>query len=172
MKDDSVSESGQGTSKAHAGRGRGRPRKAEPAQSSIARRTTERLAARGFCGVPSYFLQNYHRLPPPTPGQRGLTSTEAMLLIHLLDFKWDEHPPFPALETLAERMGITARAVRKAMVHLEECKFLERIPDRRRTNRYDMTGLFRALEKLMDDDGAKPSVAKPMADFTTEAVAA
>lgn len=125
------------------------------ALSRIARRTSERLAKRGFCPVPSYFLANYYRLPPPVAGQRGLTSTEALLIVHLLDFKWDEHHPFPSVEMLATRMGMSKRMIRRAMSHLEECKLVERIIDRRRANRYDLSGLFVALERLMDADSSR-----------------
>jgi DNA-binding MarR family transcriptional regulator len=126
----------------------------ERPRRSIARRTTERLVSRGFCAVPSFFLKNYHRLPPAVPGGRQLTSTEAMFIIHLLDHKWDEQAPFPSLEMLSVRMGVTSRALRKAVAHLEACGLLERSPGPRRKNRYDLTKLFEALERIMDEDSA------------------
>lgn len=119
-------------------------------KKQVAKRWTPALS-RKFCPVSSYFLANYHRLG--NAGQPGLNSTEAMLIIQILDFKWDEKLPFPAVGTLAERLGVSARHVRETIKELEERGFLKRLPGARGgANRYELTGLFVALEALQTQD--------------------
>jgi DNA-binding transcriptional ArsR family regulator len=124
------------------------------APSKVAKRWTNRLGAH-FCPVSTFFLENYHRLAA-APGQPGLNSTEAMLVIHLVDFKWDERDPFPTVGTLATRMGLTPRHVRDTLKSLQERGYVDRIPGASGgRNRYDLRGLFDALEALMDADVQK-----------------
>lgn len=117
---------------------------------SISKRWTP-LLGRRFCAVSSAFLEHYHELRPH-PGARGLTSTEAMLVVQLFDFKWDERAPFPTVRKLASRMGITPRAVRAALKSLEDSKYIKRdpMPDGG-PNRYHFDGLFAALEALLQE---------------------
>lgn len=119
--------------------------------SKVSKRWTARLGTR-FCVVSSYFLGNYHRLKAG-PGEPGLSSTEAMVVIHVMDFKWDEKHPFPTVGTLATRMGVSVRHVRDTLKALQDRGYLTRIPGARGgANRYDLDGLFKALETLMDAD--------------------
>lgn len=115
----------------------------------VAERWTPPLA-RQFCPVSSAFLRHYHRLRP-APGAPGLNSTEAILIIHLMDHKWGEAAPFPAVDTLAERMGVSGRAVRKAVARLEACGYVVRELIPGRSNRYRLDGLFAALEELLNE---------------------
>src|SRR5690349_17521061 len=97
------------------------PQKSDPEHDrrhSVARRWTPLLSKR-FCPVSSAFLEHYHELQA-APGARAMNSTEAMLLVHLMDHKWDERAPFPTVSKLAERMGLSARGVRNAMKNLED----------------------------------------------------
>lgn len=119
-------------------------------EKKVAKRWTPALG-RQFCAVSSYFLANYHRLG--NDGQRGLNSTEAMLVIQILDFKWDEKLPFPTVGLLAQRMAVSTRHVRETLKELEGRGFLQRVPGARGgANRYDLTGLFAALEALQTQD--------------------
>lgn len=120
----------------------------------VAERWTPLLGEQ-FCPVSSAFLRYYHRLQP-APGVRGLNSTEALLVIHLMDHKWGEAAPFPGVETLAERLGLSDRAVRKALARLGECGYVVREPVPGRSNRYRLDGLFAALEELLGE--AAPAV--------------
>lgn len=125
-----------------------------PATSSVGKRWTERLGT-PFCAVSSYFLEHYHRLASE-PGQRGLSSTEAMLVIQLMAYKWDERDPYPTVGTLAKRMGLTPRHVRDTLKTLQERGYVARVPrERGGANRYDLSGLFKALEAMMDADVQK-----------------
>jgi DNA-binding MarR family transcriptional regulator len=117
---------------------------------AVAHRWTPRLGAK-FCPVSSYFLANYHRLAPAT-GERGLNATEAMLVVQLVDFKWDHRAPWPTVGLLAERMGISKRQVRSVLERLEKCGYVVREARQYGPNRYHLQGLFQALEELMADD--------------------
>lgn len=121
--------------------------------SKVGRRWTALLGEQ-FCPVSSYFLANYHRLG--ATGERGLNATEALLIIHIMDFKWDDAMPFPTVGTLAQRMGITRRHVRDTLRSLQQRGFLARIPGARGgANRYNLDGLMTALEILMALDTDK-----------------
>ncbi len=119
----------------------------------IAKRWTPTLVKDGWTPISDFFLRNYARLQPP------LTSLEAMLVVHLMTYKWDEAAPFPAFKTLAKRMGVSVTAVRARARHLEGKKYLRRIKRVGGTNRFDLRPLFAALEKLqaqsqaVDDHG-------------------
>ena len=117
---------------------------------SVEMRWTPRLAKQ-FCPVSSYFLANYARLKPH-PNARGLTSSEAMFIIQLMDFKWDERMPYPTMNTLAERLGVGRRSARKTASNLVEQGYLNRVEMPYGPNRYDLEPLFKALESLMDED--------------------
>jgi len=119
-----------------------------PVKRKMADRWTEKLAAKGFTPIASYFLDNYHRLNVTTP--------EAMLIIHLMSYKWDEKNPRPGFTKLAAKMGVTPTAVRNHARSLEKRKkLLERIMRVGRPNAFNLTPLFNALEKLMDADAMK-----------------
>jgi hypothetical protein len=118
----------------------------------VAKRWTPRLTQDGWTPVSDYFLENYHRLKPQ------VTSVEAMLVIHLMRHKWDERPPRPAFKTLAKRMGLTDTSVRNHARSLEKKKLLVRIKRVAQPNQFDLTPLFGALERLLDEDLASPAV--------------
>lgn len=101
----------------------------------------------GFNAVPSFFLANYAELKP-NDNARGLNSSEAILLIQLLDFKWTEDAPFPSIETLANRMGQSPRHVRDMLRTLEQLGLIERRKRVGQTNEYHLDGLFERLDEL------------------------
>jgi hypothetical protein len=93
--------------------------------------------------VPDFFLANYHRLMPP------ISNIEAMLVIHLIRFKWDERPPRPAFKTLAKCMRMTDTAVRGHARSLETKGYLKRRKRVGAPNWFYLEPLFGALEALM-----------------------
>lgn len=120
---------------------------------AVDKRWTPALA-KAFCPVSSYFLANYHRLKP-NPAASGLSSAEAMLVIQLMDYKWDESAPFPSLSTLAKRMGLSTRYVRETVKRLEDLGYLKRVARAfGGSNAIEFHGLFAALEKLQAEDAA------------------
>ena len=132
--------------------------KASTEERKVAKRWTAKLVADGFTPVSDYFLKNYHRLSPP------LTSSEAMLVVHLVLHKWGEDAPYPAFKTLAKRMGITATSARNHARKLEQKSYLHREKRVGTTNRFHLEPLFEALEKLRAaDERGKASAAKDIA---------
>jgi predicted transcriptional regulator len=134
----------------------------DPPKVGVHARWTPKLG-RSFCPVSSYFLANYHRLGPE--GSGGLTSTQAMLIIQVLDHQWREQAPHPSIETLAQRLGLSTRAVRQALAHLTNLGLLARARGPRGRNRFIFKGLYGALEKMMSEDQTKT-------EMTPEEVAA
>jgi hypothetical protein len=114
----------------------------------------DELLEEGWNAVPSYFLANYHRLPPQ-PNTDGLSSSEALLLVHLLDYKWDENDPHPSVRTLAKRMGKSERWIRDILKDLEDLGYIDRQHQNGGTTRYSLDGLFKALVELYRTDQSK-----------------
>jgi hypothetical protein len=121
-------------------------RAAKAVQREIGQRWTPRIARRGWTPVSDYFLKNCARLK--------VSPTEAMVIVHLMSFKWDSNAPFPGLKTIASRMGITATSVRTHIRKLEKRELLKRTFVVGTTNRFNLEPLFRKLEDLLDEDKA------------------
>ena len=94
----------------------------------------------GYVPVPVEFLRHYARLKP-----YSLTSGEALFVIHLMEFKWDNASPFPSYKTLAARMGVSDKMARRHAQSLEQKGYLRRIVRVGQTNRFNLTLLFDAL---------------------------
>jgi DnaD N-terminal domain len=58
----------------------------------------------GFTSVPNLVLTHYAIL--------GVTAAEMMFSIHIWQYWWTEKDPYPALQTIADRMSVTRRQVR------------------------------------------------------------
>lgn len=100
----------------------------------------ELLFSFGWLGVPDSFLQRYTNLRP-----YGLTAGEAMFVIQLMTFKWNDKAPFPSYKTLSKRMGVTDKMVRRYAAGLEGKGYLKRQGRIGTTNSFDLTPLFEAL---------------------------
>lgn len=116
----------------------------DSAKRKVGDRWTPAVAAGGWTPVCDYFLKNYHKLE--------ITHGGAMLVIHLISFKWDAEAPFPSLSRLAKYMGITPTSVRTHLRRLEKKGYLYRQMRTGTTNRFHLQGLFDALEKQMEED--------------------
>lgn len=118
----------------------------------VGKRWTAELVKDGWTPVSDDFLELYADLPNP------ITTAEAMLLIHLIHFKWDEKAPFPGFKTIAKRMGLTDTQVRNHARSLDRKGYLQRIKRVGTTNRFHLEPLFKALErqkeiKLKEQEG-------------------
>lgn len=126
----------------------------------VAARWTPKLGVK-FCAVSSFFLANYHRLHEghePKP----LYPTEVLVIIHLIDHKWDARAPFPTVGLLAKRMSLSERAVRDATRSLEQRGLLRRESAvYSGPNRYHLEPLFERLEAMMEADAPTAVVAPP-----------
>ena len=108
----------------------------------VSARWTAALTSRGWTPVADFFLDSYAKLDPP------LTNAQAMLVIHLIRHKWDAAPPFPGFTTLAKRMVISTTAARAHARSLENKGYLVRQMRVGTTNKFDLSKLFTALEKM------------------------
>ncbi len=113
----------------------------------IGARWSQRLAKDGFVPVVNHFLDHYHALKPCS-----LTHSEAMFVIHLIRYKWDESAPYPGYKTLAKQMGVSHKSARRYAKALEDKKYLRRTIRRAETNKFDLSPLIAALEKHLDQD--------------------
>ena len=65
-------------------------------EKDLGKRWTPKLAEAKFTPIPKAFLDYYGDLYPK------ITSAEAIFIVHLLSFKWDERLPFPGFKTIAK----------------------------------------------------------------------
>ena len=119
------------------------------------------LLAPGYLVVPSVFLRHYGRLKP-----HSLTNGEALLVLHLMDHKWDSAPPFPSYGALARRMGVSVKMVRRYAQTLEQKGYLQRVIRTGNTNLFDLEPLFRKLLSAVQADD--PSSARKTEPVLTE----
>jgi hypothetical protein len=124
----------------------------ESARSFVKRWKHKNLFDRGFLVVPTLFLHHYAHLTP-----YPLTPGEALFVLHLMEFKWDAKAPFPGYKTLAARMGISDKMTRRYAQGLEAKKYLQREMRVGQTNRFDLTPLFDALSKAVDQEKKRRS---------------
>ena len=132
---------------------------APPGQEKQAKRTaalrwTEELVEGGFTPISNFFLEFGHELRPI------ITHGEAMFIVHLMFFKWDEKMPRPGFKTIATRMGISHGRVRELARQLERKKYLKRHMEKSKPNRFDLRPLFSALEKLRREKVAERKAAE------------
>src|SRR5512135_3628102 len=69
----------------------------------------------GFTAVPNLLLDVYAEL--------GITHCELVFILHLLQYKWSNHDPYPSLGTIATKMGLSLRAVQNHVQSLRHKAF-------------------------------------------------
>jgi hypothetical protein len=124
-----------------------------PSRSAAARWGDDQSIFRqGFVIVPNRFLRSYASLKP-----EALSVGEAMFVLQLMTFKWDQALPFPSYKTIAQRMGITDKMARRYAQSLDRKGYLRRQYKQQATNRFDLTGLFEAIANMpyRRDEGEK-----------------
>ena len=125
-----------------------RPEKIKAGQSSE-RKWGKKVIDLGFCIVPSLLLRAQQRL--------GLNPTQLAVLLQLCDFWWEEaRKPHPGVKTLAQRLSLSERQVRRYIADLEEAGLVQRIEryaghGGKQTNIYDLSGLVKRLKELEPD---------------------
>jgi Helix-turn-helix domain len=107
----------------------------------VAARWTESIAQGGWAPIAHDFLDYYRRLPKP------LTTIEAMVVIMLMRFKWDERRPFPSAKRLGGMMGLGSTSIRNYIRSLESKGYLLRVMRPGTSNEFDLTPLFREVER-------------------------
>lgn len=108
----------------------------------------EALFDQGYVSVPTVFLRLYAELKP-----FPLTLSEAMFVLHLMQYKWDEQAPFPSYRKIARQMGISDKQARRYAQSLEIKKYLKRYERIGMTNMFDLSPLFDALARAQAQRG-------------------
>lgn len=87
-----------------------------------------------------------------------LDAAEVVVLLNLIASWWDEHDfPYPAVATIADRMGVTSRTVQRSLEKLAVKGFIRRVrnsPGNGRSSdlkvtRYDLTG---TVQRIIQSD--------------------
>lgn len=109
----------------------------------------EAVAARGFASVPNYLMLINQFLDE----EKQLSPIEQLVLIQLVGNWWKrDEPPFPAMRTLAARVGASERQVHRAIVRLEADGFLKRVKRKMKgviaSNAYDLSPLAEMLTSI------------------------
>lgn len=121
----------------------------------------------GFNILPSLLFKAQKRL--------GLTSQQMMVLLHLSDYWWDaNNKPWPAVGTIADRMGLQRRQIQRIVKDLETAGLVKRIARTAKhkgklSNEYDLSGLVKKLKNIapefikaeQDAKDIKKAVTKP-----------
>jgi hypothetical protein len=97
------------------------------------------LFREGWLSVPTKFIRSYAALNPP------LSPGEALFVLQLMTFKWDDAAPFPSYGRIAKTMGVTDKMARRYAQGLQRKGYLTRQFQKRGPNKFDLTRLFDAL---------------------------
>ena len=62
-----------------------------------------------------------------------------------MTFKWEAEASYPSYDTIAKRMGVTDKMVHRYAQSLQKKGYVQRLFQKRGPNRFDLSGLFRAL---------------------------
>lgn len=111
----------------------------------------------GYCILPSLLLRAQARL--------GLSGQQLVLLMQLYEHWWkNDKLPYPKKETLATRMGISAKQVQRLTQQLEKAGYIQR--KRRSTyrgqtsNAIDFSGLVKRLKELAPEFASVKAAAR------------
>ena len=126
--------------------------------NQIAERWSATVVAGGWAAVPRLFMDSYADL--------NISPTEAMLLLHIMSFKWDNRMPFPSVKKLRTRLGRSDSQVRALLRSLETKGFIRRNTRIGRSNEFDVEPLILALERVAQQQRRENRQAR--ADTETE----
>lgn len=123
---------------------------------------SEGLLKYGFTQISNCFLENYHLF--------GISSCEALFIIHCFRFKWTVNKPYPSFETIAKAMGKDRSVIQRYASSLEKKGLIRREPQRGSTNRIDFSPLIERLEYISTNlpKGAMQKNQKPYVNLHTK----
>lgn len=109
------------------------------------------VAERGFAQIPNLLF----RINDLLADEYHLTTTEMVLLLHLLGSWWEkEKMPFPSMHTLAKRAGISERQVQRSLKALEEKGYIKKEKAKQKgiiaSNVYDLTPVVEKLNIMAE----------------------
>jgi len=96
----------------------------------------------GFLVVPIRLLRGY------ALAKKSLTTSEAMLLLEIMTFKWGEQAPYPSYERLGQIMGVSARMVARYAKSLEKKGYVKLSRRQGTSNEFDLTPLFLRIPRM------------------------
>lgn len=106
------------------------------------------VAKLGFTAVPNALLIYTTKLK--------LKPTEFIVLVNIDSFRWDAYSePWPSVETLAKRVGVSTKTVIRAITSLEEKGCISRIKRRNISNKYDFEPLKAKLLRYVRADKSR-----------------
>lgn len=127
--------------------------KAKPVDAttnSAAAKWSEQVVERGYTIIPNMLLTHQSKI--------GLSSSQCMLVIHLLSYWWDSNKnPFPSKSQLAKRMGMSERQIQRHISELVSMGVLRRKKEDTKNTlgrslvSYDLNGLVNILKKIDSD---------------------
>jgi AraC-like DNA-binding protein len=122
----------------------------------------------GFHQFPALLFEAQNRLQ--------LGPVQFNLLLQILSWWWRaDDLPFPALATIADRMGMSERQVRRVIRELEANKLIKHVPRKtshgQRSNYYDPSGVVERL-KVLEPEFSKERKARREARKLLESVRA
>ena len=137
---------------------------AKKLESTPATRWTLELARRGYTPIVKAFVEHAGRRGGRKGGGLGLNPTQMMIVIQLMSFKRDIRMPFPAIKTIAARLGLSDTTVRTNLSALARRALIVKHMERGSTTSYDLSPLFRRLETLQAEAEARKATDKAEAD--------
>lgn len=104
--------------------------------------------ASGFVSVPTLLVNRQAEL--------GICAQEMIVLLNLIGAWWQaDNLPYPRTATIAQRSGLSVRAVQRYISSLEQKKLISRLRNQRASSgldatvtRYDLNGLVIKLQEL------------------------
>lgn len=107
----------------------------------IERRWTQTLTKAGWTALPNIILDKQAAL--------GLKPIDVNILMQIAKYWWEPgSAPFPAIETLANAIGVTTRTVQRHITIMEKAKLIERkkryyARGGQKSNAYTFNGLIK-----------------------------
>lgn len=101
---------------------------------------SEVLLKPGYTQVPNVLFSFQSEL--------NITTGEMVVLLHCLAFKWSVSNPYPSVNTISKRSGMSTVTVRRHFRNLEKRGLILRIRRYRETNEYDFAPLRTKLEEI------------------------
>jgi predicted transcriptional regulator len=92
----------------------------------------------GFTMIPNVLLENAHVL--------GITPSELVVLINIESHRWGTRLPYPSVQRLAKRTGMSERHITRLITSLERKKLIWRQRRKSKTNEYDISPLITKLD--------------------------
>ena len=105
------------------------------------------LFTKGYVPVPKAFFDSLWMLRPP------ITPTRALVLLHLMSFKWTEQSPYVGQAKLAKRLGLSTKMVARHLHQLEKDRYVRIERRHGRSSVLHLDGFLDALNAAAQHPG-------------------